>query len=113
MVNVIFRLVLDLDCMDVSNSFRLYRGEHLRALRLKCDNFDIVEEILVYICLSNPGYKIKEIPFNFEKRKEGKTKRRLLLFIFSYVVVLTRLYLLKVNFQNSSKNSPANATPSL
>jgi dolichol-phosphate mannosyltransferase len=45
-VNVVFRSVLGLKCADVSNSFRLYRGDELRGLQLECDNFDIVEEIL-------------------------------------------------------------------
>ena len=77
MVNVVFRLALGLKCYDVSNSFRLYRGDDLRTLQLKCDNFDIVEEILVKLTVARPGYRIKEVPFVFEKRKAGKTKRNL------------------------------------
>lgn len=104
-VNVVFRFVLSLDCMDVSNSFRLYRGADVRRLNLKCDNFDIVEEILVSITMSNPGYRVKEIPFTFEKRKEGKTKRQLLLFMCSYVAVLMRLYFLKLEVKRRQKAS--------
>lgn len=94
-VNYVFRLVLGLRCMDVSNSFRLYRGDDLRSLRLRCDHFDIVEEILVKLAFAHPGYRIKEVPVVFEKRKAGKTKRNLLLFAVGYVVTLLRLLKLK------------------
>jgi dolichol-phosphate mannosyltransferase len=94
-VNVVFRLALGLKCYDVSNSFRLYRGADFRSLRLTCNHFDVVEEILVKLLAINPGYRIKEIPFNFEKRKAGKTKRNLITFVFGYVVTLLRLIKLK------------------
>ncbi|MDE1171697.1 MAG: glycosyltransferase [Verrucomicrobium sp.] len=94
-VNVVYRWVLGLRCADVSNSFRLYRGQDLKALELDCRNFDIVEEILVKLSFSADGYRVKEIPFNFEKRKEGKTKRNLLAFAASYLTTLARLHQLK------------------
>lgn len=94
-VNVVFRVVLGLRCADVSNSFRLYRGDELRALTLECNHFDIVEEILVKLFFAQPGYKVKEIPFVFEQRKAGKTKRKLLAFAVGYVATLARLYRLK------------------
>jgi dolichol-phosphate mannosyltransferase len=90
-VNVIFRLALNLKCYDVSNSFRLYRGEQVRALPLQCDHFDIVEEILVKLAGTQPGLRIKEVPFTFEKRKAGRTKRRLFLFALGYWGTLWRL----------------------
>jgi dolichol-phosphate mannosyltransferase len=95
MVNVIFRLVLGLNCLDVSNSFRLYRGDDLRKLRLECRHFDIVEEILVKLSYSRHPYRIKEVPSTFEKRKAGKTKRQLLTFAIGYVGTLWRLLSLK------------------
>jgi dolichol-phosphate mannosyltransferase len=91
MVNVVFRLVLGLRCRDVSNSFRLYRGDDLRALELSCNNFDIVEEILVLLSMQHRDYRIHEVPFTFEERKAGKTKRKLLAFALSYLAVLWRL----------------------
>ncbi len=45
-VNIGFRIVLGLKCKDVSNSFKLYRGNALKSLQLNCHDFDIVEEIL-------------------------------------------------------------------
>lgn len=94
-VNVIFRLVLSLDCADVSNSFRLYRGDQLRSLTLECDNFDVVEEILVKLCFGGPGATVKEVPFTFGQRRAGKTKRDLVAFTRSYLATLARLWRLK------------------
>ena len=91
-VNLVFRWVLGMTCYDVSNSFRLYRGDQLRGLKLECDNFDIVEEILVKLKVDHPALRIREVPFTFERRKEGKTKRNLLLFAIGYFFTLCRLY---------------------
>lgn len=90
-VNMGYRLVLGLKCKDVSNSFKLYPGSALRSLNLKCQNFDIVEEILFKMVRSNPNFKIKEIPFSFKKRMFGETKRNLFSFIFTYVITLFKL----------------------
>jgi dolichol-phosphate mannosyltransferase len=95
MVNVVFRTVLGLKCYDVSNSFRLYQGATLRELKLECDNFDIIEEILIKVSSAQPGFRIKEVPFVFEKRKAGITKRRLGAFALGYVATLIRLFRFK------------------
>lgn len=90
-VNLGYRYVLGLKCKDVSNSFKLYPGESLRALELKCNNFDIVEELLFKLVKRNPDFTLKEIPFSFKKRMFGETKRNLFAFIFTYIVTLFRL----------------------
>ncbi len=101
-VNIIFRLVLNLKCYDVSNSFRLYRGIDVRRLQLECNHFDIVEEILVKLVGPRKEFRIKEVPSTFEKRKAGKTKRRLLVFILGYLGTLFRLLRLKVKAKRTS-----------
>jgi dolichol-phosphate mannosyltransferase len=90
-VNIGYRLVLGLKCNDVSNSFKLYPGSALRKLRLRCDNFDIVEEILVKLMREEPTFRILEVPFTFKKRMFGQTKRNLIMFVLSYAVTLVRL----------------------
>jgi dolichol-phosphate mannosyltransferase len=104
-VNIVFRLVLRLRCYDVSNSFRLYRGADARALQLECDHFDVVEEILVKLADSRANFRIKEVPFTFEKRKAGKTKRRLVTFILGYLGTLTRLWRLQAKAKREAKRS--------
>jgi dolichol-phosphate mannosyltransferase len=104
-VNIVFRLALRLKCYDVSNSFRLYRGADARRLKLECDHFDVVEEILVKLSDSRPNFRIKEVPFTFEKRKAGKTKRHLATFILGYLGTLVRLWRLKVKAKQEAKRS--------
>lgn len=94
-VNLTFRLVLGFRCRDVSNSFRLYRGDYLRSLELECRNFDILEEILLKMQLRYPDLSIEEVPFTFETRKAGKTKRDLFAFALGYLATLGRLHRLK------------------
>lgn len=91
LVNVGYRLVLGLRCRDVSNSFKLYPGDALRELPLRCDNFDIVEEVLYKLMRRNSGFTILEVPFTFKKRMFGQTKRNLVAFVGSYALTLLRL----------------------
>ncbi|GFE58134.1 glycosyltransferase [Geobacter sp. AOG1] len=90
-LNLIYSVVLNLKCKDVSNSFKIYRGELLRPLKLYCDNFDIVEELLYKLSKQNKGISIREVPFSFKKRMFGKTKRSLFVFIVSYLFTLLKL----------------------
>ena len=92
-LNFTYALVLGLNCKDVSNSFKLYRAEHLKSLSLKCNNFDIVEELLFKICKNNRSLNIKEVPFSFKKRMFGDTKRNLFVFILTYLYTIVRLRL--------------------
>ncbi len=92
-VNIVYSIVLNLNCKDVSNSFKLYRGDLLRHLNLSCSNFDIVEEMLFKLKKINNNLKIKEVPFSFKKRMFGETKRNLFLFMISYIFTLLKLRL--------------------
>jgi dolichol-phosphate mannosyltransferase len=90
-VNVAFRIAFQLKCRDVTNSFRLYRGDPLRALHLDSDDFDIVEEILIKLVAGAANATLTEVPINFERRKAGESKRNLREFAVSYVQTLLRL----------------------
>ena len=90
-INIIYSLVLNLQCKDVSNSFKLYRASLLKEEDFRSNNFDIVEEILFKIKKRNHDLKILEVPFTFKKRMYGKTKRRLALFAISYIFTLLKL----------------------
>lgn len=92
LVNLCYRVVLGLRVKDVSNSFKLYRADWLRSLALRCDNFDVIEEIL-YKLRVRYGARMLEIPTTFHKRMFGETKRNLVAFMLSYVVTLVRLRL--------------------
>lgn len=90
-VNIVYSKVLNLDCKDVSNSFKLYKTSDLKKLNLKSNNFDIVEEILFKLKKANKNLVIKELPFTFKTRMFGETKRNLLVFMVTYVFTLIKL----------------------
>lgn len=90
-VNIVYSLVLNLNCKDVSNSFKLYKTSALKNLELRCSNFDIVEEILFKLKRANKDLKIIELPFTFKERMFGETKRNLFLFMLTYVYTLFKL----------------------
>jgi len=46
-LNLSYRIIFGLKVKDVSNSLRIYRSDELKKIKLECDNFDIVEEILI------------------------------------------------------------------
>jgi len=94
-VNIVFRIVFAIHCRDISNSFKLYKGPDIRSLNLVCENFDLVEEILVKLKRAKHDLKIIEIPCLFHQRKHGKTKRRLLAFVFTFIYTLLRLRFMK------------------
>lgn len=80
-LNLSYAVILGLSCKDISNSFKLYRGDMLRELTLRCSNFDVVEEILFKLYKKTPSLRIVEVPFVFKKRMFGETKRDLLSFM--------------------------------
>ena len=92
-LNILYSLILNIPCKDISNSYKLYKKEQLDKLKLRCKNFDIIEEILYKLYKQNKNLKIKEIPFIFKKRKFGNTKRNLLLFIISFTITIIKLRL--------------------
>lgn len=92
-VNLIYSFVLNLPCKDVSNSFKLYHANNLKQLRLQCQNFDIVEEILFKLRRADNKLRIIELPYTFKKRMFGETKRNLFLFMVTYIWTLVRLRL--------------------
>jgi len=95
-LNGIFKLFLQLPVWDISNSYRIYRGEELRKLELEFMHFDIQEEMLAKL-LWNPAHPVivREIPFRFQRRLHGKSKRSMAVFLVAFLGAMIRLYLLK------------------
>ncbi len=91
LLNAIFGRVLGIACHDLSNSYKLYRGDQLRALTLRCANFDVIPEILLKLHRAYPKLQILEVPFQFERRVFGESKRSLVWFMTTYLWTLVRL----------------------
>lgn len=94
-LNLTYRMLFGLKVKDVSDSFRIYDGSKLRNLVLECNNFDIVEEILIKWNYSASGMKVNEIPISFNKREAGDSKRDLIKFILSYMTTIRKLLAIK------------------
>lgn len=94
-LNVSYRIFFKLNVHDVSDSFRMYRTEQLKQLKFECNNFDIVEEILIKLSIINKPFIAYEVPIKFNQRVYGESKRKLLKFIFSYVKTMYRLRKIK------------------
>ncbi len=95
MLNVAYRVLFGLKVKDVSDSFRMYTTSQIKALTLECENFDVVEEILIKLVISRSGYVVKEVPISFKKRSAGESKRDLVRFIRSYLQTVFRLMKIK------------------
>lgn len=91
LLNWTYAVILNLKMKDVSNSFKLYRAEQIKGISLKCENFDIVEELLYKLVRKVPNLRFKEVPFSFKKRMFGETKRNLFSFILTYLFTMIRL----------------------
>ncbi len=98
-LNFTYRIVFGLKVKDVSDSFRMYEAKKLKNITLECENFDIVEEILIRLKLKYKDLKIKEVPIYFNKRIYGESKRDLIKFVKSYLRTMVKLYNIKKNYK--------------
>jgi dolichol-phosphate mannosyltransferase len=92
LLNICYSVILNISIKDISNSFRCYDVKIIKNLKLYCNHFDIIEEILFKIMKKHRLVKIIEIPFVFKKRKYEKSKRNLFLAIY-YLVTLIKIKL--------------------
>lgn len=90
-INYVYRVVFGLNVKDVSNSFRIYRGDLLRTLTLESNDFDIVEEILLRLVFGISKARVTEVPVTFEQRKAGESKRKLGKFALSYISSIRKM----------------------
>ena len=93
MLNFAFRVCLGLHANDLSTDYRMYHTKQLKKVKLTCENYDVLEEVLLRLKLNKRDKKLKigEVPINFQKRMYGESKRQLLKFIISYIKTLFRL----------------------
>jgi dolichol-phosphate mannosyltransferase len=90
-LNWMYSYFLNIDCKDLSNSYKLYDAKQLKALTLIGNNFDIIEEMVYKLSRNKIPFKIKEIPGLFKQRIFGKTKKNFFVFVCSYFVTILKL----------------------
>jgi len=96
-LNTAFRFVLGIKAKDISTDYRMYHTADLKNTNLICDNYDVLQEVLLRIKTTKKKLLIKEIPISFNKRIYGESKRRLFPFIMSYIKTLFRLGIIRMN----------------
>ena len=96
-LNLVFRVALGIKANDISTNYRLYNTNDLRAIELKSNSFDILQEVLLKLKIYKPNLIIEEVPITFTKRVYGKSKRKLAIFIMQYIKSLFKLTSLRVS----------------
>lgn len=94
-VNLVYRIIFNIKAKDVSDSFRMYQTNQIKKLVLECDNFDVVEEILIRLSIAIPSFTLHEVPIFFNKRMYGESKRDLVKFVFSYISTICKMLKIK------------------
>ncbi len=98
-LNFIFRNIIGVKTKDISTDFRMYDTKQIKNLKLTCENYEVLQEILLYMKLNNRTLVIKEVPIVFNKRVFGKSKRKLLKFIICYLKNIFKLMIIKCNYK--------------
>ena len=97
LINFAFTIVLGEKIHDISGNYKLYRRSIVSQLELNGKNFDIIQEIVFKTKkLSGKAFNFVEVPYHFDKRLDGKPKRRLVPYIFSYVQMLLKFAILRL-----------------
>ncbi len=99
-LNFAFRVALGLKAHDLSTDFRMYHTEQLKKTTLTCENYDVLEEVLLQLKLNKKPQKliVGETPISFSKRMYGESKRQLLKFIMSYAKTIFRLFGMRIAY---------------
>jgi dolichol-phosphate mannosyltransferase len=92
-LNVTFITILQVPVLDISSGFRLYRREALGRIAFTARDFDVLEEILIRLFVT--GHTIREVPFHYRPRKEGKSNAKLIRFGIAYLKTLTKMIRLR------------------
>ena len=97
LVNFAFTNVLGEKIHDISGNFKLYRRSIISQLELEGKNFDIIQEIVFKTKkLAGESFNLVEVPYRWNERLEGKPKRKLIPYIFSYVQMLLKFAILRL-----------------
>jgi len=99
LLNFIYAKVLGIKSSDSSTNFKIYKTSNLLNLDLRAKNYDIIQEILLKLRINKEDLKIVEIPDHFGERRLGKSKRKLSIFILTYIFTLMRLRV-KLTYEN-------------
>lgn len=95
-LNSIFRISLGIKAKDISTNYRMYKTKQLKDVFLTCNNYDVLQEVILKMKINKPNLKISEVPISFDKRMFGESKRNLFKFLLSYIKTLLRLIFIRL-----------------
>lgn len=92
-LNRFYTRVLQIPYKDISSGFRMYNRKIFDEIKLVSNGFALLEELLVKVHCN--GWRIKEIPFEYSPRKEGRSNVKLFKFACSYIATLISMWRLR------------------
>lgn len=104
-LNMAYSFFLGIGIKDSSSGYRMYRKDILDGLNIESSNFEILQEILIKIFID--GWRIKEIPFVYKPRKEGRSKARVLAFGVAYAKNIIKLAKLRYSVKAADYDARA------
>jgi len=103
LLNLLFSRGLDLRVRDMSSGFRLYKSQVIKNLITECNDYDILQEILVKVLME--GYRILEIPYRYESQDTGLI--RAAHFGLAYLKTFARLWKLRNSIASADYDARA------
>lgn len=100
-LNRTYGWLLSLPFHDLSSGFRLYRTEVVRGLRPQAREFDFLLEVLIRIY--KRGGRIREVPFHYAPRQQGRSHAALWRFGRAYLKTLLRMWRLMHRAEHSGR----------
>lgn len=97
LLNFVMRISIGVNAKDISTSYRLYNASQLKAVTLKRNNYDVLQEVILRMKINKQNFTIGEVPISFQKRMFGESKRQLFKFIAGYIVTLFNLILIRLH----------------
>jgi dolichol-phosphate mannosyltransferase len=97
-LNTFFRFGLSMNVRDMTSGFRLYRRSAFRNLKPTFTNFVVLIEILL-LAFKN-GRAIREVPFHYQPRGQGRSNAQIIQFGLDYLRLFHRMWGIRnsVNF---------------
>ena len=104
-LNLFFRVTLDLDVRDLSSGFRLYRRSFLDAVATRARDFDVLQEVLIFAFAG--GWRVLEVPFHYRPRGAGSSHARLFRFGVSYLKTTFRYWRMRNSLRSADHDQRA------
>ena len=89
LLNHLLRIVCSIPLHDITGGFKLYHRSVFDEIGLKSDGFEIQAECIIKAY--GHGFVIKEIPFHYRPRREGKSKAKIIKYGWAFIKSMIQL----------------------